>query len=137
MAGIEAFKARIQGILGKVEAQTAYNKGKVEVYTAMSQARAIIYEVFARGVDLEIKQALADIDVRTKELDERIKALVETYGVHKIVVEGGAKVAAQLCAAALGSVNVNAGMAYQSQESVQESAQTVTESRESGSDDKR
>lgn len=131
LAGIEAFKAKIQGILGRVEAQVAYNKGNVDVYSEMSKARALIYNIFAQGVELEIKQSLADTDVKIKELDARIKALVETYGVNKEVVKAGAQIAAQVCAAALGSVNVGAALQYQEQKSV------IDQTTESKSDDNR
>src|SRR5574343_138689 len=133
LAGIEAFKAKIQGILGRVEAQVAYNKGNVDVYSEMSKARALIYNIFEQGVELEIKQSLADTDVKIKELDARIKALTETYGVNKEVVKAGAQIAAQVCAAALGSVNVGAALQYQEQRSDSTSQQTGYEKRESES----
>lgn len=133
LAGIEAFKAKIQGILGRVEAQVAYNKGNVDVYSEMSKARALMYNIFAQGVELEIKQSLADTDVKIKELDARIKALTETYGVNKEVVKAGAQIAAQVCAAALGSVNVGAALQYQEQRSDSTSQQTGYEKRESES----
>lgn len=117
LAGIEAFKAKIQGILGKVEAQVAYNKGEIDIYSEMNKARAMIYDVLSRGVELEIKQAIANVDVLTKELDARIKMYTETYGVQKEVVKGAAQVAAQMCAAALGSVNVGAAIQFHEQRS--------------------
>ena len=107
-ADIDAYKARLQGLVEKMNAALKAYEASGVVFRAKADAQAAIANVDVKARESAIHALIAQMNLSLREAEVNIRAHHDSAQLKVAAAEGGARVAAQLAAGIFSGVSVQA-----------------------------
>lgn len=114
---VQEMDALVRREIGIIQATTEANKALSNIYEADASVFKTVLDAILKAFEQDTTQAVAEANVALEKAKVELQDAIQIYTLDKSTREASARIASQLCASAMGSVNASAQVGFHEQRS--------------------